>query len=240
VKPFQLPPPELERESRKSKSGFRAVNLMSTMACGLEYADARCLHEWLLDDVICLLDSLVPKGARIIDLGCGNGRLTARLRSKGWPSVGVDISPSGIQIAKETYPGLDFRQVDIGSASQPFPPETFGAAVAVEVIEHLHDPKQFLRNALVLLRPSGWLVITTPYHGYLKNLAISLLDGWDSHFDALSVGGHIKFWSKRTLAQLFASLGLDCPHYWGAGRVPLLWKSVIVAARKPFLARAFS
>jgi hypothetical protein len=51
-----------------------------------------------------------------------------------------------------------------------------------------------LRQANALLRTRGHLVLTTPYHGYLKNLLIAALGKSDSHFDPLLDGGHIKFW----------------------------------------------
>ena len=77
----------------------------------------------------------------------------------------------------------------------------------------------------------GEMIISTPYHGYLKNLLISLLNGWDKHFTVLLDGGHIKFWSKKTLSQLLNEFGFSIIDFKGAGRFPYLWKSMFIKAK---------
>jgi hypothetical protein len=72
----------------------------------------------------------------------------------------------------------------------------------------------------------------TPYHGYLKNLALSVFDKWDFHHTPLWHGGHIKFWSKRTLTQLLTDSGFDVVEFHGVGRLPYLWKSMVLVATK--------
>ncbi len=63
--------------------------------------------------------------------------------------------------------------------------------IAIEVIEHLFIPKELLVYAQKHLPINGHLVISTPYHGYLKNLAISIFDLWDQHHHPLKDGGRI-------------------------------------------------
>lgn len=77
----------------------------------------------------------------------------------------------------------------------------------------------------------GEIIISTPYHGYLKNLVISLLNGWDKHFTALWDGGHIKFWSRKTLTQLLEEFGFEIVAFKGSGRLPYLWKSMFIKAQ---------
>ncbi len=76
------------------------------------------------------------------------------------------------------------------------------------------------------------MVLSTPYHGYLKNLAISLIGGWDRHFTVHWEGGHIKFFSKRTLVRMAAAVGFRNIEFYGAGRLSGLWKSVVMTGRK--------
>ena len=59
--------------------------------------------------------------------------------------------------------------------------ENFDVAIATEVIEHLVTPFNLPRFAKQLLRPGGHLIISTPYHGYLKNLILALTNRWDAH-----------------------------------------------------------
>lgn len=70
-----------------------------------------------------------------------------------------------------------------------------------------------------------------PYHGYLKNLLICLAGEWDSHHTPLWDGGHIKFWSYRSLSALLQVNGSDVIEFKGVGRVYELWKSMVVTAR---------
>jgi hypothetical protein len=81
------------------------------------------------------------------------------------------------------------------------------------------------------LAPGGRFIVSTPYHGYLKNIALAVSGKFDRHFSVLWDGGHIKFFSRRTLAQMLADEGFEVVTFVGAGRLPLLWKSMIVEAR---------
>ena len=73
-------------------------------------------------------------------------------------------------------------------------------------------------------------MLTTPYHGYLKNLAIALTGRWDSHHDPLWEGGHIKFFSPATITRLLAGAGFAVQSIERVGRVPMLAKSMVVTA----------
>jgi hypothetical protein len=81
--------------------------------------------------------------------------------------------------------------------------------------------------------PSRFDIISTPYHGYLKNLVLALGNKWDLHFTPLWDCGHIKLWSRKTLSQLLNEGGFRVVRFIGAGRVPFLWKSMIMVAPKP-------
>ncbi len=76
-------------------------------------------------------------------------------------------------------------------------------------------------------------MFSTPFHGYWKNLAIALTNGWDQHFTALWDGGHIKFWSAGTLGQLLKEAGLVRLQFSTVGRIPQFARSMIVVAHKP-------
>ncbi len=108
---------------------------------------------------------------------------------------------------------------------------TFDVVVSVEVVEHLYDPGAFVERLRAATRSNGLLVLTTPYHGYLKNLALALSNRCDSHYNSLSTGGHIKFWSRRTITKLLEAGGFSVVRVSGVGRLPFLWKSMVVVAR---------
>ncbi len=108
----------------------------------------------------------------------------------------------------------------------------FDLVVSSDVIEHLYRPSDLIEVARSLLHPQGRLLIGTPYHGYLKNLALSLTGKMDSHFPVLSDGGHIKFFSVETLSQLLKGHGFSELEFTYYGRTPWLWKNMICHARK--------
>lgn len=101
------------------------------------------------------------------------------------------------------------------------------------MVEHLYDPHSFARCVFDLLGPGGIALISTPYHGYLKNLAIAVTGKTDSHFNPLWDHGHIKFWSVPTLTRLLTGAGLEFVRVHRVGRVPALAKSMVAVARRP-------
>ena len=111
----------------------------------------------------------------------------------------------------------------------------FDVVVSTEVVEHVYSPRQWAATALAALKPGGLLICSTPYHGYLKNCALAITGKLDAHFTALWVGGHIKFWSRRTLTELLEEAGFQVVAFRGAGRLPWLWMSMLLVARKPLV-----
>ena len=201
---------------------------------GYEGSAASCAHAYLLAPVKRLVQSLGKKGP-VLDLGCGNGSLSHELSKLGFEVHGVDRSESGIQIAREAFPQVQFSLGDVEEvlSPDPFQAESFDVVVSTEVVEHLYHPRRLIQNAFRLLKPSGHFIVSTPYHGYVKNVVLALSGKMDNHFTALWDGGHIKFWSRETLSGLLMEKGFTDVRFVGTGRVPYIWKSMILIARKP-------
>jgi 2-polyprenyl-3-methyl-5-hydroxy-6-metoxy-1,4-benzoquinol methylase len=165
---------------------------------------------------------------RVLDAGCGNGALCRTLAENGFDTTGCDADPRGIEIAAGAVPQARFAVVGVYDEPARLGTDKFGAVVCTEVIEHLYLPCMLPRFAPKVLRPRGLLILSTPYHGYLKNLALSVFDHWDAHYTSLWDGGHIKFWSRRTLSTLLNEEGFDVVDFHGCGRVPFLWRSMVL------------
>jgi 2-polyprenyl-6-hydroxyphenyl methylase/3-demethylubiquinone-9 3-methyltransferase len=150
----------------------------------------------------------------------------------GYEVLGVDASKSGIRIAGQAHPACKFV---VGSVYDDLAAQhgRFPLVVSLEVIEHLYSPRSFCETFWDLLEPEGVGVISTPYHGYWKNLVLALTNRLEAHFDPLWEGGHIKFWSERSLACLLARQGFCDLTFRRAGRIPALAKSMVVAFRRP-------
>ncbi len=168
----------------------------------------------------------------ILDLGCGNGSVTSRLSEAGFKVTGCDVDADGIAIASKRFPNIDFRVIGVNESIPEDLVDRFDLVISSEVVEHLFIPSQLIDFAHKALKPGGRLLLTTPYHGYLKNLTLSLLDKWDKHHTPLWNGGHIKFWSRKTLGKLISERGFVEDQFWGVGRVPYLWKSMVMVCKK--------
>jgi 2-polyprenyl-3-methyl-5-hydroxy-6-metoxy-1,4-benzoquinol methylase len=182
-----------------------------------------------------VLDLLRQLGARrVLDIGSGNGKLCSELKRAGFDVVGMEYDQQGVRISRQQNPDIHFHncgvQDDPARLLQTEAP--FDAVVSTEVIEHLFSPHQLPIFAAGVLNEHGYLILSTPYHGYLKNVAIAVLNKWDKHHTPLWHGGHIKFWSKPTLSRLLDENGFDTIDFRGVGRLPYLWKSMILVARK--------
>jgi SAM-dependent methyltransferase len=179
----------------------------------------------------------VPAGASVLDLGCGTGALLASMHDRQWRRTGVDLSAQGIQIARQTHPDITFIEADAtGDLKSLIGEGTFDIVVSTETLEHVTLPRLFVQNAYQALKPGGRLVLSVPYNGYLKYLAIAALGRTDGYFDPLWDWGHIKFFTVDSMANLLWDSGFERLEYQGAGRVPYLWKSMVFVAYKPVAA----
>ncbi len=168
-----------------------------------------------------------------LDLGCGNGVLASELSQDGLDVVGCDPDETGITAARKAFPDLEFHTLGVYDDPETiFSGRTFDAVISTEVVEHLFKPSALPQFAAKVLPDGGKLIITCPYHGYIKNLIIAVLGKWDFQHTTLWEGGHIKFWSFRTMTQLLNNNGFDVLHLSGAGRLPYIWKSMLVVAEK--------
>jgi 2-polyprenyl-6-hydroxyphenyl methylase/3-demethylubiquinone-9 3-methyltransferase len=175
------------------------------------------------------LTRLVTRGP-IFELGCGNGSVAERFARAGFAVTGVDISDQGIAIARSRGVG----RFEIGSAYDDLAARfgSFPTVLSLEVVEHCFFPRKFARTMFDLTEPEGVSIISTPFHGYWKNLALALSGKMDDHYTVLWDGGHIKFWSEKTLRVLLLEAGFERVDYVRAGRIAPLAKSMIAVARK--------
>lgn len=169
---------------------------------------------------------------RAFDLGCGNGATCAMLAGLGFDVTGIDTSADGVAQANAAYPHV---RVELGSAYDDLSARygRFPLVVSLEVVEHVTDPRRMARTFLDLIEPGGIGFLSTPYHGYLKNLALAVTGKMDDHFTALWDGGHIKFFSVKTLGTLLQEAGATDVEFLRVGRVPSLAKSMVAVVRKP-------
>lgn len=177
---------------------------------------------------------LLPKNKRfkILDFGCGNGSFAHLIAQRRHEVVGIDYSESGIELARKNFPECNFIKANIYDLPYEKLRNSFDIIFSIEVIEHLFYPRELMKTAKQCLKSKGLFILTTPYHGYLKNLIIAILGKTDTHFGSTVDGGHIKFFSKNTIYHLLRETGFKPVKFYGSGRFLFLWKSMIIVAQK--------
>lgn len=216
---------------RKWNLSIKFINMNQYKDFGWENNEFTDAHSYLLQPI---KNMLPTNGSPILDVGCGNGAVANYLIETGYNVYGTDASVLGINKANEINPGRFFIQ-DLSSQDLPFDLAQikFKTIISTEVIEHLYDPRRyiFFCKKVLLDASGGELILSTPYHGYLKNLALAIAGGMDNHFTVLWDGGHIKFWSLNTLSGLLKEFNFDIVSFKGCGRIPYLWKSMIIRSK---------
>ena len=191
-------------------------------------------HHYLDDEVLGILAKLAwPAGERrVFELGCGNGSFAKIMSDHGYSVTAIDTSADGIKLAKSNFPRIAFHN---GSAYDDLNKKfgKFNAIVSLEVVEHIFEPRKYVSTVYELLEHGGAAIISTPYHSYVKNLALAISGKMDAHFTALWDYGHIKFWSIKTLRILLLEAGFQEVRFRRVGRIPPLAKSMIVTAWRP-------
>lgn len=168
--------------------------------------------------------------AKILDLGCGSGALSNALRKATNRVVGIDSSTTGIQIAQKSFPSVEFKCQSVEDSLPEGMRGDFDVVIAIEVIEHLLRPRVLLQRAREALKPGGVFIVSTPFHGYWKNLLISCLGQWDRHWHPLRDFGHVKFFSRATLHLILKEGGFRIVRNKNVGRIPILARSMMVMA----------
>jgi 2-polyprenyl-3-methyl-5-hydroxy-6-metoxy-1,4-benzoquinol methylase len=156
-------------------------------------------------------------GGTLADVGCGGGNLWRELGPSFSRCVGVDAV---------RYDGLpddvDFIRADLDRLPLPLADGAADVVAAVEVIEHLENPRAFCRELARVARPGGWIVVTTPNQLSLLSLLTLLLKQRFSAFQDASYPAHITALLEADLHRIAAECGLEAieVRYTGQGRVP--------------------
>ena len=140
---------------------------------------------------------------RVLDLGAGDGRLSAGLQA-GELTL-ADVSEVALGRACERLPGARTALIE-PDAPLPFEGNAFDLVLCAETIEHVRDVQGLLSEVRRVLRPGGKLAITTPAHRRLTGLAIAWR-GFERCFDPLSP--HLRFFTRRSLAVLLSEMGFE-------------------------------
>ncbi|NVM21690.1 MAG: class I SAM-dependent methyltransferase [Desulfobacterales bacterium] len=174
--------------------------------------------------------------AKVIDLGCGKGDFTLRVREKtGCPVIyGADIWDEGLIEAKKK--DIETLKVDL-SRKLDFESNEFDVVVSNQVLEHLFYPSQFIREVYRILKPKGYAVISTENLSSWDNIFALLLGytPFSMQFDEVKVGNplsprnkeelrdyppHTRIFTFKGLTEISKSVGFKIESVGGQGYIP--------------------
>lgn len=160
------------------------------------------------------------KGGTLLDVGCGNGGLFQRVRKLVQRYVGADI------VRYDGFPeDAEFVAANLESGSLPFADASQDTVACIETIEHVENPRALVRELSRVVRPGGWVLITTPNQLSLASKLCLVTRNEFLHFQERPglYPAHISALLEVDLRRMVSEAGLERPSvlYSGQGRVPL-------------------
>ena len=153
--------------------------------------------------------AMIGRGnGRVLDVGCGDGHLSAQIRSLGWYVVGLEnhtISVDRAQSICDRIIVVDLNKFDAPVLAE----DSFDIVICGDVLEHLVDPLPTLKLLIERLKPEGQLIISVPNvaHAWVR---LNLMFG---RFEYTAQGildrTHTRFFTRRSLIRLVTDAGLD-------------------------------
>ena len=108
----------------------------------------------------------IPPGARILDVGCGTGKVSITMASRGFLVTGVDVNAEALQMARSSAESQEFPQIPLFTQTDalhlPFPDEAFELAIMqafLTTIVSKDDRAMIVREACRVLKPQGYLYL---------------------------------------------------------------------------------
>jgi len=151
--------------------------------------------------------NLVPQGIKkVLDVGCGNGSLGAKLKEKQIEVVGIERNKDLYTPAKGKLDQVYLA--DVEKFNLPYPEGYFDCILYADILEHLLDPLATLKNQDKYLKDDGYIVASIPNVRYYK-LIIRLLFGgtWDYVDTGILDKTHLRFFTLTNIKELFIRAG---------------------------------
>lgn len=146
-------------------------------------------------------------GGKILDVGCSTGLFLKEAKAAGWDAYGIDISKEAAQYARQNY-GLKVTAGKLDGSE--FEPAFFDAVTFWDSLEHVPDPYRDLLRVREILKPDGFIFISTPnIDGLIPRTTYCLCGKTFGIWEHPTPPGHIYQFSRKTLTALLNKAGFD-------------------------------
>lgn len=138
-------------------------------------------------------------GGRVLDIGFGDATFLQCAANMGWTAIGIDTDPAVVAAARSK--GLEVSTASLQDLQEL--EGSFDVITAAHVLEHVHEPREFVRRCLRLLKPGGRLWVETPNvdsHGH---------DRFGVDWRGLEAPRHLVLFSRSSLCKLLLDAGFE-------------------------------
>jgi 2-polyprenyl-6-hydroxyphenyl methylase / 3-demethylubiquinone-9 3-methyltransferase len=163
--------------------------------------------------------SVIQKKSKIIDLGCGAGFLTNALAAAGHEVTGVDLSRGSLEMARKNS---SVTYIEADATDVPLPSHTFDVVCAMDLLEHVPDPKKVVQEAARLLMPGGLFFFHTFNRTFLSWLLVIKGVDWFVNNAPKNMHVYDLFIKPEELSGWCQDLGMQVQEMKGVG---LKWSS---------------
>jgi 2-polyprenyl-3-methyl-5-hydroxy-6-metoxy-1,4-benzoquinol methylase len=160
--------------------------------------------------IISIMSNLPP--GKVLDVGCSDGTLGARIRDFGHYVVGVDLFET-----ENTKKNLNEFYVCDLDQGLPLDGQSFDYVIMADVLEHLKEPERLLKQAKSLLFQNGKMIISVPNVGHWYARVKVGLGLFDYDRRGIFDKGHLRFFTKISFSRLLAACGLKIVSYSAVG-----------------------
>lgn len=175
-----------------------------------------------------LFTQVVHEGARVLDVGVGDGALLAyMLDHKPITALGLDVSPQAVAFCQQH--GLDVRLADVNRPITDFIDEPVDYVILSEIIEHLPDPENLLNSLRPRVRHA--LLISIPNTGFHQHRLRLLLGRFPLQW-VVTPGEHLRYWTHIDFIWWARQLGFEVAAFYpyeGTPGLKALWPNLFAA-----------
>ena len=233
-----------ENVEKKLIHKYRNISFFCCQSCNINYATPRLVekellklyegddwenydnystwnfHDWINSDSpsfhlsrlnLELVENFLPKGSRILDVGCNIGLNIRLLNENGYPSKGVEVSSIGSKIANEII-GVDVENLQLKDCNYH---KKFDGVMLMDVLEHLYQPLETLKEINSALKPPGYVFIHVPHHAGISTRWKKFLHKihYKKSFKHFGFPAHLYGFDKTSLEKILHAAGFEAIHF---------------------------